>query len=339
MRTKKIRFLYMFVAGVLISLLLDKLVPFDKPNSIFILEIVFSIAITVLIWEGSLRIDSILNKKLPWVEKTIQRIFYQFLITLIFSSLAIFFPMLIFDKYVCLLPTEKENVLLFIALITGVFVSFLILTIEISSQFFKNWKHSLTEVEKYKTESLQAQFINLKNQINPHFLFNNLSVLSSLVYKNQDRAVDFIQELSKVYRYVLDNQESELVALEQELKFIESYVYLLKIRFDSSLKVNISLDTCNKELLLPPMSLQLLVENCIKHNEVSEENQLLIDISCAENFLQVKNNLQKRNNPEKSSNFGLKNIVNRYKHFTYQEVFISQSESTFLVKIPLLEID
>ncbi len=339
MRTKKIRFLYMIIAGVLISLLLDKLVPFEKPKSIFFLEIIFSIAITILIWEGSLRIDTIFNQKLPWVEKTMQRIFYQFFVTLIFSSLAIFFPMLVFDKYVCLLSTEKENILLFIAIIIGVFVSFFILIIEISSQFFKNWKHSLTEVEKYKTESLQAQFINLKNQINPHFLFNNLSVLSSLVYKDQDRAVDFIQELSKVYRYVLDNQESELVALENELNFIESYAYLLKIRFDSSLKVNISLDSCNKELLVPPMSLQLLVENCIKHNEVSGENPLHIEISCAENYLQVRNNLQKRNNTEKSSNLGLKNIVNRYKHFTDQEVIISQSDSTFLVKIPLLKID
>jgi two-component system LytT family sensor kinase len=339
MRTKKIRFLYMLIVGILIALLIKFLVPFKNANHIFLYDILSSTLITIIIWEGSLRIDTYLNKRLPWVEKTMQRILYQFFITLIYSSVSIYFPMLSFNKFVCYLPPEKENMLIVLAIIIGVLVSFIILTIEISAHFFKNWKHSLTEVEKYKTESLQAQFINLKNQINPHFLFNNLSVLSSLVYKDQDRAVDFIQELSKVYRYVLDNQESELVALENELNFIESYVYLLKIRFDSSLKVNISLDSCNKELLVPPMSLQLLVENCIKHNEVSGENPLHIEISCAENYLQVRNNLQKRNNAEKSSNLGLKNIVNRYKHFTDQEVIISQSDSTFLVKIPLLKID
>lgn len=328
----------MFLVGILISMLIKSLVPFDNPNHIFLYDILSSSLITIIIWEGSLRIDNYLNVRFPWVEKTMKRIIYQFFATLGFSSTAIYLSMLSFNKYVCYLPPEKENMLLIIAIIIGVLVSFVILTIEISAQFFKNWKSSLVEVEKYKAESLQAQFQNLKDQVNPHFLFNNLSVLSSLVYKDQDKAVDFINELSKVYRYVLENQENELVSLTKELNFIESYIYLLRIRFDKSLKVQFSIESCDKALVLPPMCLQLLVENCIKHNEVSEENPLLIEIYCEEKYLVVSNNLQVRTNTEKSSNTGLKNIINRYKHFSDKEVYILKSEDKFEVRIPLLQI-
>ena len=167
----------MLITGILISFVMKSMVPFDSPNHYFINDMIISILITFIIWEGSLRIDNLLNKKIPWLGNTAKRITIQFFITLIFSSLVIYFPMLTFNKFVCFLPPEKQNILIVISLVIGVLFSFIILTIEISSQFFKSWKKSLVEVEKYKAESIQAQFQNLKDQVNPHFLFNNLSTV------------------------------------------------------------------------------------------------------------------------------------------------------------------
>ena len=123
----------------------------------------------------------------------------------------------------------------------AVFFTFAVLAIHISFQFFRALKESLIQVEKYKTQSANAQLQNLKNQLNPHFLFNNLSVLTSLVYKNQDKATDFINELAKVYRYVLDTKNSELVPLQEELEFINHYIYLQKIRFEDSILFEINI--------------------------------------------------------------------------------------------------
>lgn len=339
MRTKKIRFIYMLIAGVLIAFLINLLVPFSSPDHIFINDVFASIIITMIIWEGSLRIDSWLNIKYPWVEHVPKRILIQFLITLIFSSSSVFFPMLLFNKFVCTLPIEKEAIMLVISISIGVLVSFLILSIEISAQFFNNWKASLVEVEKYKTESIQAQLKNLKEQVNPHFLFNNLSVLTSLVYKDQDKAAEFINQLSKVYRYVLDQHEDELVPLKRELNFIESYIFLLKIRFENSLQITIDINEADKNKYIPPMCLQILLENTIKHNELSVDSPLFVKIFSQDNCLVVSNNLQARTGKEISSKTGIKNICKRYQHFTSRKPEINETENTFAVKIPLLSLE
>ena len=191
-------------------------------------------------------------------------------------------------------------------------------------------------MERYKTESAQAQLENLKNQINPHFLFNNLSVLSSLVYKDQDKAVDFIDQLAKVYRYVLENRNQELVLLHDEMKFLEAYMYLLQIRFDTHLHIQLSMDEGKMKYLLPPMSLQLLVENAIKHNEISGEKPLTISITTQDDELKICNTLQARLHPEPSSKTGLKNIQDRYAYFTSRPVLVDTTNQQFCVTLPLL---
>ena len=192
------------------------------------------------------------------------------------------------------------------------------------------------EVEKYKTQSANAQLQNLKSQLNPHFLFNNLSVLMSLVYKNQDNAVDFINELSKVYRYVLDNKNSELVGLQEELVFLEHYIYLLKIRFENSISFLIKIDTHTEGGYLPPMCLQMLVENTIQHNEVSQANPLKVLIYTENNHVIVENPIQPRSDKTESSQTGLKNIQSRYAFFTNEKIDIIQTEKMFKVVLPLI---
>lgn len=326
----------MIIVGIVISFLLDFIVKPNDVDSNRFLGIFISVVITIAVWEGNLRIDDWMNFKFPWVEKPGRRIMIHLLVIILYSGLIIYVSMLFFNKYVCVLPAANKEAFMITSIIMGIMVSLIILPIEIGTQFFGYWKNSLIEVEKYKTESLQAQLQNLKNQINPHFLFNNMSVLSSLVYKDQDKAVDFINQLSKVYRYLLDNKDRELVTLEDELAFIRSYTYLLQIRFDTNIKFEVNVDNNSLHKLLPPMAIQILVENAIKHNEISEEQPLTVTIKSIDDVLEVNNNLQLRTNNEPSSKTGLKNIKDRFSYFTDKPVEILENTTSFSVKIPLL---
>lgn len=338
MREKKIRFIYMVIVGVLITFILDLLVkkelPHDHPR---IYDFLITIFITILAWEGNIRIDNWLNSKFPWEASAKKRILLQLPITVVFSVTAIYLPMRAFDLLVCELPGGTREMFVFVCLVLGIIISFTILSIEVSTQFFGKWKKSLLEVEKYKAESLAAQLQNLKDQVNPHFMFNNLSVLSSLVYKDQDKAVDFINQLSKVYRYVLDSRNMELVSLEEEMTFIRSYTFLLQIRFDKNVDFRIEVGDAERKMLLPPMALQILIENTIKHNEVSSESPLKVDVNIEHGKLVVRNNLQLRSNIEPGCKTGIKNIQGRYKFFTDDVVEVDSSNGFFTVKIPLLK--
>jgi two-component system LytT family sensor kinase len=328
----------MIIVGIGIAILLDNMkiaVPEHQHRIGF--DYLISIAITILVWEGNLRIDTLMNRRFPWEKRPGKRILVHLPLSVTFSAFVIYLSMLAFNLYVCEFPNETKDRFMVASVIIGVLVTIIILSVEIGSQFFANWKKSLLEVEKYKTESLQAQLQNLKDQVNPHFMFNNLSVLSSLVYKDQDKAVDFINQLSKVYRYLLDSRNSELVYLRDELAFINSYTYLLQIRFDRNLVFNIDLPREKQDLMLPPMALQMLIENAIKHNEVSSDSPLTINVKMIREKIEVSNNLQLRSSPEDSCKTGLKNIKARYKFFTGEEVEIEETKSTYTVRIPLLK--
>jgi len=330
----------MILGGLVISFIMHAIVPFPEHDHPRIFDHLVTLIITIIVWEGNLRIDYLLNKKHPWEKNAMSRVALQLPISLTYSIIGIMIPMFIsmylFDNFVCTIPIMRREDVATSSTIIGLMVTSILLSTEIGIQFFTKWKKSLVEIEHYKAETLQAQLQNLKNQINPHFLFNNLSVLSSLVYKDQDKAVDFINQLSKVYRYLLDNRNSELVTLENELTFINSYIYLLQIRFDTNIHFKIDVETEFLHKLIPPLSMQILIENAIKHNEISNDLPLTISIHIYENQLVVSNNLQLRTNHEPSSKTGLQNIKDRYKHFTERELEIIEIENNFVVKIPLL---
>jgi LytS/YehU family sensor histidine kinase len=215
--------------------------------------------------------------------------------------------------------------------------TFVLLTVKIGSEFFSALKNSLLETEKYKTENAIAQLQNLKNQLNPHFLFNNLSVLTSLVYKNQDKAADFINELAKVYRYVLDTKNYELVTLQEELEFLNHYIYLQKIRFEDSILFEMNIEESKKSNYLLPMCLQMLVENTIQHNETSQANPLHVLIYTQNNSLVIENPIRPRTNVVDSSKTGLKNIEMRYSFFTDEKVIVFNKGGIFKVILPLIQ--
>ena len=336
MQKKIKKYAIMGLVGIFISIVIDILVPFDQPEHNRLHDYIISIILTITIWEGNLFLDRILNKKLPWVHKPVKRLLVQFPIGIIFSALVIYAAMLLYNTFVCQIKEDFKSMLFVSSIIIGTLFSVILIGLEISIQFFNQWKNSLLEVEKYKNESLQAQLQNLKNQINPHFLFNNLSVLSSLVYKDQDKAVDFITQLAKVYRFLLDNRNNELILLENELTFVTSYAYLLQIRYDKNLVFKIEIAPPYKQKLIPPMALQMLIENAIKHNEISSEQPLQIEITVCDDYLIVQNTLQLRSTYETSTKTGLQNIKDRYKHFSDQPIEIVQNQNHFIVKIPLL---
>jgi sensor histidine kinase YesM len=340
MEKSKKRFIWMFILGAVISYLLDfLLLDFEvSPGRNRFVDLFMSVIITILIWEGNLWLDHLLNLKLKWQKVPKKRFVVQFSLALIYSFSIIYLSMFTFNTFVCKIPYAKQSMFLITSITIGLLITIIILSIEIGYQFFKQWKKSLIEIETYKTESISAQLQNLKSQLNPHFLFNNLSVLSSLVYINQDKAVEFINQLSKVYRYILDNNNNELISLKEEMKFMESYFFLLKIRFGENIIFDIQLVEDSLAFKIPPLSLQILVENAIKHNEISTNSPLKISLSINDNMLQICNNIQLRPIYEPSSKTGIKNIESRYGFFTDKKIEINQDKELFCVKLPLLTV-
>jgi LytS/YehU family sensor histidine kinase len=206
--------------------------------------------------------------------------------------------------------------------------------------FFEEYRRQRTEAEELRLINSQAQLQLIRSQINPHFLFNNLNVLSGMVIKDNPDANKFIEEFSKVYRYVLNNQDKELVELRSELEFIHPYLFLLNKRFDQGLKVAIEIPDHYKTWHVVPAALQMLIENAIKHNVVSRSRPLRIDIRVnGNNTLIVRNNLQPRHISEPSTRIGLQNIMKRYELISGRTVIVRRTEQEFEVTLPLLHLN
>jgi two-component system LytT family sensor kinase len=180
------------------------------------------------------------------------------------------------------------------------------------------------------------QYESLRNQIDPHFLFNSFSVLNSLIQQDQKLATEFLSHLSEIYRYLLDNKENKVSSLKKELEFVDSYLFLMKIRHDGCIDVNIQVDENDQTYSIPTVSLQMLVENAIKHNSFNEKKPLQLSIFTDNGHLVVKNELNIRKTAKISAGIGLQNIQKRYKLHTSKKVVIDKTETHFTVKLPLL---
>ena len=202
--------------------------------------------------------------------------------------------------------------------------------------FYKAYQENKVKEQKVIAGTASAQFESLKNQIDPHFLFNSLNVLSSLIEENPENAQKFTTSLSKIYRYVLEQKDKELVPVAEELAFAKTYMNLLKMRFENSITFELPDGFNNEEAKVVPLSLQLLLENCIKHNVVSESKPLHIKIYIENNQLVVENNLQKKEVLSDRKGVGLQNIVNRYAILTQRKVLVEETEKSFKILIPIL---
>ncbi|WP_276977627.1 2TM domain-containing protein [Flavobacterium filum] len=253
-------------------------------------------------------------------------------------SIMVIFLMRVFEDVVI----EKQSFTTFIQnekpanYVVAIIIT-LIVTLGIHAfYFYKAYQENKVKEQKVIAGTASAQFESLKNQIDPHFLFNSLNVLSSLIEENPESAQKFTTSLSKIYRYVLEQKDKELVSVQEELNFAKTYMNLLKMRFENSITFELPENFANEEAKVVPLSLQLLLENCIKHNVVSESKPLHIKIYVSDNQLIIENNLQKKEILSDRKGVGLQNIVNRYAILTERKVWVVENENSFKVGLPIL---
>lgn len=296
------------------------------------------LAVTAAVWEGNRLWDNWLSQKdiSPfWV-----RICYNFAGSVPITALCAL-ALGIATAYYALSPKWRDWVLPIKLLLMFCFrVNLFLNTIHVIFLYMKKLEESHQQLETYKRISSQAQLQSLRNQVNPHFLFNNLSVLTALIGHDTNASIEFVKQFSNVYRYVLKSDEKELIHLREEIGFIHSYLYLLKTRFDSGLSIDINISEGCLSAYILPVSLQMLVENAVKHNVISKSRPLHIEILCLDNeSITVRNNLQKKKiNDEQSTQLGLTNIAKRYDFLGHQGVSIQQTDQSFSVTIPLIHI-
>lgn len=333
---KNIQITIMRKLGIAIAITFFFKIVFFRLEHFLDWDLFFIVAIVLIIWQGNEFIDNWLNKRYPWIENARKRLTIQSLLSVFFTSITLFSLMYLLHQ-LRFGDGKIINRKMIEIFPPAILFTFALLAFKIGSEFFMALKNSLLEFERYKTETANAQLQNLKNQLNPHFLFNNLSVLTSLVYKNQDKAVAFINKLAKVYRYVLDTKSTELVSLEEELSFLNHYIYLQKIRFEDNILFEIKIEEKQKSAYLLPMCLQILVENTIQHNETSKANPLKVFIYSENNSLIIENPIKLRSNVVDSTKMGLKNIEMRYSYFSDQKVIVSNNGKNFKVILPLIQ--
>ena len=301
----------------------------------FIYSSIYGFLIGGGVWKGNQFLGYIIERKFSWREQPTKTFIWDMVVSILYSVIWINLCDYIFFKYFLRLEgIHLIRQMVFTGVIT-ILVSLFITSIFYGKAFFKNWREALTREAKYKAESERFQYQMLKNQVNPHFLFNSLNTLTSLVDQSPKEAVQFIKKLSDVYRYVLEQRNNEMVTLQEELDLLNAYVFMQQHRYGQNFSVTIRVNHASWEI--PPMSLQMLVENAIKHNTISEEKPLAIDIEEQDGYLVVSNTLSPRRSMEAENGIGLSNIKARYEFLTSKPMSYGPEEGKFVVRIPLIE--
>ncbi len=228
------------------------------------------------------------------------------------------------------------------AFMSAVMIGPYFLFLTMSLHFYRIFQQSKVEMKELEQVGVTAslKYQQLRSQLSPHFLFNNLSVLTGLIEEEPEKAIHFLENLSSIYRYFLTQEKEDLVKLEEELEFADKYMNLLRIRFEGAIYYNSSiLSTVPKHYHILPLSLQQVFENVVKHNEISTEKPMGINLYIEDDYLVVSNSLIPKNQPEKSENIGLKNICHRYGFFTDRKVIVRSDDTNYVIKLPLLKIE
>ncbi|MBS1554045.1 MAG: histidine kinase [Bacteroidetes bacterium] len=276
-----------------------------------------------------LQVDGLLNLWIQWKTNFLLR----FLVGFVLNGAIAVALMFVVGKY-ALHTNEEELLKLCILYEISVFVY------EIFYGWFYSYRHyAVRQVDELKSERLQLelQFESLKSQISPHYLFNCLNTISSLLFKDSRLAEEFIRRMADTFRYVVNNQKQQLVLLREELDFVRSYCFLLQVRFEQHLKLEVNLPKSLMETQIPPLALQMLVENAVKHNQISKEHELVVYISAIDNtHISITNTKTKAINPTQSFKVGLDNIRQRYLFFTEEKVTVRDDEK-FSVLLPVIK--
>lgn len=303
------------------------------------LSIVLGLLAIVLIILGNFLVTTLLDKVIPWKDYKIRRFFFQ--VTLGLAVSLLFINCLYFGlKHIY---TDSPPDMVQLILINSYGSSIIIPTISIyfGIKFLRAWNTSQLEAEQLQKENARTQMMSLRNHLDPHFLFNNLNILSSLIDHDVSLSKTYLEKFAEVYRTILKSELSDLISLRKELELIDAYTYLIKIRWRDALDISIDIHEDDLNKAIPPLAGQMLIENVIKHNTISRSNPMQIIIRSADgSFLEISNSIKpKKYDDEKKSGTGLVNIKNRYAYFTDRKVSIQKESGYFKVMLPLLEIE
>ncbi|MGE5497200.1 MAG: sensor histidine kinase [Syntrophothermus sp.] len=310
----------------------------------FMMDTVITGVLLFIVIESNVKINNFFDRFYKWDKYPVKRLLSQIVSNSLVSSLliilsvmfysfmlSVFYPAVVSQQNVKSTGEVFKNAAI-------MFVSILLLYqfAYIALYFFRQWTKSLVEAESLKRENLSSQLQALQVQVNPHFLFNSLSSLASLINEDGELATKFVEELAGVYRYLLQQKNEPLVRISEEMQFISSYIYLHKSRCGNGLNAEIMVNKKDEEKLIPPQTIQILVENAIKHNITSSGRPLFIKIYTKGGSLIVENNLQLKLSQQKKTGTGLQNIRDRYKLLCSKEISIESSDRIFRVSVPML---
>ena len=286
---------------------------------------------------GSGYLAGILDKYYNWIEDTRRRVIIGSIINIVYLliiiiSVDIFIIKLLEHRDLnALLSASRiwKNVLIF-------FISAAISTFYHAKSFMTYWKASVIRQKELEKENIASQYEALKSQTDPHFFFNSLNSLSSLIEEDKELSQKFIKELANIYRYILEQKDNELSLISDELTFIEKYIFLQKIRIENGVTLNVNVDNNVKNKKTISLALQILFENIFKHNSISEDTPIVINIKSEADYIIVENNINPKRTKTISNKIGLENIKARYSFFTDEDVIIENTKDSFAVKLPLI---
>jgi two-component system, LytTR family, sensor kinase len=284
-------------------------------------------------WHGNAAFSSEINKYFPDVDDMPKKIWISILFAFIYTILIVALISGIFFRF------ERSWQEYFAEFLAGFSITALISASYSAIAFFQMYKRSLIEAEGLKRSHMESEIKALNAQVNPHFLFNSLNTLMSIIPEDPALAVEFTRKFSDVYRYVLQNKNKEIVALKEELELVNSYVFLLRIRHGDNIQLENNLNGGDLQKCIPSLVLQILIENAAKHNVISGSRKLHINIGSENGQLVVRNNLNPKQNAEPGAKTGLENIRQRYKYLVGKKIEVQQIKGEFIVKVPLIEIE
>ena len=323
--------------GIIIPLITGMINPYNFSNWVIKLSFLYTIGIAAVVWQGNRYLHYTMRSYFDWHNKPLQKI-----IVLLFSVTFYTIPasvLLLVGWYKLFADGVPDwNVVWQSSLIILVCVIFITHVYE-TVFLVKETESEMVRNEQLERAKAEAELEALKNQIDPHFIFNSLNTLSHLIEDKPVKAKQFNDNLADVYRYILQNKARDLVLLKEEIGFLENYFTLLKIRFENAVQMQVLVDE-NKtdQYLIPPISLQILAENAIKHNEFSEKQPLTIEIKLTNNELSISNPVRRKTLRKPSSKIGLQNLRERYRLITNKEIAIHEGENDFNVTLPVLKI-
>ncbi|MFD2514572.1 sensor histidine kinase [Pontibacter locisalis] len=342
LNTRRLRFISSLFIAALLSVVAFA-ASYLEPSEFSVWVFLVLTAFLFLIWEWAVWVSGKLDKTVLWSEGLGKRLFLQLFYTCLGALVVCNIPYGIYKWYsITYLETPGSiGSIGYVLLMVNGYVlifAFLVTGLQLSLYFMEKWKDAKLETEQLQKETVKAQLDAIRSQIDPHFLFNNFNTLYGLIQESPKLAGEYLLQLSDIYRYILQHREQEVVPLHEEVELAKSYLFLLQNRYGKALDVDWSLNAGDTPFYLPPLTLQMLLENAIKHNSIEEEEPLRIWISIKnDGYLEVSNSVKKRDDVP-STKLGLQQLQQRLGYLTDKAMQVTEEMQLYKVRVPLLTL-